>query len=73
MQPSHPHAGTAHLIAKPVGDVDEFGGTLRFETKALADHHRALKARSKSSRVTGAVAPEAAEADISSIASANAT
>jgi len=44
MQAPHPHAGPAHLFAKAVGDVDEFGGPRGVEAKPLADHHLASKA-----------------------------
>src|SRR5260370_3575371 len=45
---------------------------LRIKAKALPDHQVASRARSKRSRVAGAATPDAAAADISSIASAKA-
>src|SRR5258708_4325596 len=74
MQAAHPHARPAHLVAKTIGDVDEFSGARGLEAKPLADHQLASKARSRSSRVGGAGTelPEAAAADSASMARANA-
>src|SRR5258706_13922363 len=73
LQRSHAHARPPHLFSEAVRDVHELGCAPGLQTNALADHHRAPRARSKSWRVLGAPASEAAAADISSIARANAT
>src|SRR5580704_16722855 len=73
MQPSRSHARPPHLLTKQLGDVDKLGGVAGVKAKALADHQPALSAWSRSSRVAGAGAPDAAAEDISSMACAKAT
>src|SRR6267142_6345347 len=73
MNPAGAQPRAAHLITELVGDVYELGGARGFEPEPLRDHRPASSAPTRSSRTGLPDPPDAAAADSSSIALANAT